>query len=249
MPNQKVAIITGAAAGIGRAAAIKFAQEGVAVTVADVNDEGGKETVRQIEAAGGKALFFHCDTASEADVKAMVETTVSKLGGLDYAFNNAGIEGEQKSLHEMDKATFEKVIAVNLTGVWLCMKYQLEHMVKQQSGAIVNNSSIAGLIGFRNTAHYVASKHGVIGLTKVAALESAPLGIRVNALCPGVIRTGMIERAEQMNPEMMKAVTAAHPMQRVGTPDEVAELAYWLCAKAPFITGVAVPIDGGYVTQ
>ncbi len=246
---MKAAIITGGGAGIGRAAALRFARDGIGVTVADIDGAGAEETVSSIEKAGGKAVAIRTDVSKDDDVAAMVDKTLSTFGSLDYAFNNAGIEGHQEPVHALARADWERVIVINLTGTWLCMKYELTVMRERGSGAIVNNASIAGLVGFTSLSHYVASKHGVIGLTRAAALEAGPLGIRVNALCPGVIETAMVKRAKEENPEMIKAVTAAHPLHRVGQPEEVAELAWWLCTGAPFMTGCAIPIDGGYTAQ
>ena len=245
----KVALVTGGAAGIGRATSLAFAREGARVMVADVTDEEGQAVVRECREAGGEAEYIHCDVSASRDIRRMVEATVEKFGALDYAFNNAGIEGPQALLGDYSDDGWDKVMAINLTGVWNCMKYELQHMSRQGSGVIINNSSVGGLVGFANVGPYVASKHGVIGLTRTAALEYAPQGIRVNAVCPGIIRTAMIERVEKEKPEMIRAISDAHPMKRIGTPDEVAEVVLWLCAGAHFVTGHAMPIDGGYVAQ
>jgi NAD(P)-dependent dehydrogenase (short-subunit alcohol dehydrogenase family) len=247
--EQKVALITGAGSGIGRATALYFAARGMKIVAADLGKGRAEATVAAIEHQGGAAFALQTEVADETSAKAMVAIALDTYGRLDYAFNNAGIEGRQAAVHEMPAAEWGRVIGVNLTGVFHCMKYELAEMAKNKRGAIVNNASIAGLVGFKNTGHYTASKHGLIGLTKAAALDYAALGIRINALCPGVIRTEMIERAEKDNPAMIKAVSAAHPMQRVGQPDEVAELAYFLCTSARFITGAAIPVDGGYIAQ
>ncbi len=239
-------IITGASSGIGRATALRFGREGANVVIADVNDEGSRETARLVEGEGGKAHVLHVDVSQADDVKRMVSETVRHFGGLDYAFNNAGIEGPQLPIWETPDEDWHRVMGVDLTGVWLCTKYQMAHMVEKKAGAIVNMASVAGLVGFRHITPYTAAKHGVVGITRAAAVEAAPLGVRVNAVCPGVIRTEMIDRVERSDPEMLREIEKAHPMQRVGTPDEVADVVYWLCTGAGFVTGVAVPIDGGY---
>lgn len=245
----KVALVTGGSAGIGRATALAFAADGARVMVADLQDEAGRTVVKEIAAAGGEAEYIHVDVSSDDDVHKMVTRTVEHFGALDYAFNNAGIEGPQSLMGDYPREGWDKVMAINLTGVWLCMRHELQQMTRQGSGVIINNSSIGGLIGFANVGAYVASKHGVLGLTKTAALEYASQGIRVNAVCPGVIRTPMIERTEKVNPDMIKAVSEAHPMKRIGQPEEVAEVVLWLCKSAGFVTGHAMTVDGGYVAQ
>ena len=248
--DGKVALITGAGSGIGRASALAFAREGARVAVADIVVEGGEETVRMVQEAGGEAFFIKVDVANAADVEAMVNTVVDTYGRIDCAYNNAGIEGRLASTDAYPEDVFDKVIAINLTGVWLCMKYELPHMLKQGSGAIVNTASGAGLIGVAGMSAYVASKHGVVGLTKTAALEYAKSGIRVNAVCPGLIQTPMVERITAEQPQLGEALVAAEPIGRTGKPEEIAESAVWLCSDAAsFVTGHAMSVDGGFVAQ
>jgi NAD(P)-dependent dehydrogenase (short-subunit alcohol dehydrogenase family) len=243
-----VAIVTGASFGIGRAAAVEFAKAGAKVVIADcVADE---ETLKLIKSIGGEAIFIKCDVSNEESVKAMIDITIDQFGRLDYAFNNAGIEGLSAPTHECTNENWEKTIDINLKGVWLCMKYEIPQMLKQHKGAIVNNASIAGLVGFPNIPAYVASKHGIIGLTKNAALEYAKLGIRVNAVCPGVIKTPMIDRFTGKNKEVEKQFATAEPIGRLGQPQEVAAAVTWLCSDASsFVTGNAMAVDGGWVAQ
>lgn len=246
--NNKVVIITGGAFGIGRAAAIAFAQRGAKVTIADLVEDN--ETLSLIKSAGGEAIFIKCDVSKDADVKMMVEKTISIFGKLDYAFNNAGTEGTSALLHECTEETWEKTIGVNLKGVWLCMKYEIQQMLKQKKGAIVNNASIAGLVAFRRLPVYIASKHGVIGLTKTAALENARSGIRVNAVCPAAIKTSMIDRFTGQKEEIEQKIINKLPLGRMGRPEEVAEAAIWLCSDAAsFVTGHAMTVDGGWTAQ
>ena len=246
----KVALVTGAGSGIGRQSALAFAREGARVVVADVAPIGGDETVRLIEAEGGEATFVQADVSKPADVEALVRKTVATYGELDFAHNNAGIEGAQASTVDCTEDCWDRTIDVNLKGVWLCMKYEIPEMLKNHGGAIVNTSSVAGLVGFANVPAYTASKHGVAGLTKVAALEYAKQGIRVNAVCPGVIRTPMIERFTAGKPEVEAQLTAGEPIGRLGTPDEIANAVIWLCSDdASFVTGAAIPVDGGWVAQ
>ena len=248
--DGKVALITGAGSGIGRASALAFAREGAKVAVADIVVEGGEETVRMVKAAGGEAFFIKVDVSNAADVEAMVNTVVDTYGRIDCAYNNAGIEGRLASTDEYPEDVFDKVIDINLTGVWLCMKYELPHMLRQGSGAIVNTASGAGLIGVAGMSAYVASKHGVVGLTKTAALEYAKSGIRVNAVCPGLIQTPMVERITAEQPQLGEALVAAEPVGRTGKPEEIAESVVWLSSDAAsFVTGHAMSVDGGYVAQ
>ena len=246
----KVAVVTGGSSGIGRATAQIFAREGARVVVADVGVEGGAETVRLITGSGGEAIFVQTDVAQPADVEAMVKKTVETYGRLDCAFNNAGIEGVVQPTVDYDEADWDRVIAINLTGVWLCMKYELQQMLTQGGGAIVNTASIAGLVGLPGFSAYVAAKHGVNGLTKTAALEYAKSGIRVNAVCPGAIRTPMFERGARDNPGIEEQVVAAEPIGRMAEPAEVGEAVVWLCSDAAsFVTGFPMAVDGGWVAQ
>ena len=248
--DGKVALITGAGSGIGRASALAFAREGAKVAVADIVVEGGEETVRMVKEAGGEAFFIRVDVSNAADVEAMVNAVVDTYGRIDCAYNNAGIEGRLASTDEYPEDVFDKVIDINLTGVWLCMKYELPHMLKQGGGAIVNTASGAGLIGVSGMSAYVASKHGVVGLTKTAALEYAKSGIRVNAVCPGLIQTPMVERITAEQPQLGEALVAAEPVGRTGKPEEIAESVVWLSSDAAsFVTGHAMSVDGGYVAQ
>jgi len=243
-----VAIVTGGGSGIGRATAERFASEGAKVVVADVVEEGGNETVQRIEDAGGEATFVKTDVTKADDVEAMVEAAVDAYGRLDFAFNNAGIEGTTAPLPEQTEDDWQRVVDIDLKGVWLGMKYEIPRMLEDGGGAIVNTSSVAGLVGFANSSPYVASKHGVAGLTKTAALEYSAQGVRVNAVCPGVIETPMVVRVFEEDPDARAQYTAAEPIGRLGRPEEVAAAVVWLCSEdASFVTGVAVPVDGGYV--
>ena len=248
--DKKVVLITGAGSGIGRASAVTFGREGAKVMVADIVVEGGEETVQLVKNAGGEASFVKVDVSNAADVEAMVNKVVEVYGRIDCAHNNAGIEGQLASTSEYAEEMFDKVIAINLTGVWLCMKYEIPHMLKQGSGAIVNTASGAGLVGVAGMSAYVASKHGVVGLSKTAALEYAKSGIRVNAVCPGLIQTPMVERLTNAQPQLGEALVAAEPIGRTGRPEEIAESVVWLCSDAAsFVTGHAMSVDGGYVAQ
>ena len=245
-----VALVTGASSGIGRAAALAFAEQGATVVVADTNDQGGEATASLIRDAGGQAMFVHADVSDAAQVDAMVERAVSTFGRLDHAFNNAGIEGASAPLTECTRENWDHTLAVNLTGVFLCLQAEIPAMRAGGSGSIVNCASIAGLNGFPGLAAYVASKHGVNGLTKAAALELASEGIRVNSVCPGAIDTEMIARVKAEQPELIEQTIAAHPLGRLGLPEEIAATVVWLCSDAAgFVTGQAIAVDGGYTTQ
>jgi NAD(P)-dependent dehydrogenase (short-subunit alcohol dehydrogenase family) len=253
----KVVLVTGGSSGIGRASALAFAREGAKVVVnANLNIEGGEETVRMIKEAGGGAIFVKADASKTAEVEAMVKKTVKAYGRLDCAFNNAGVAdvpGASAFIPEKTADYAEKewdyVISVNLKGVWLCMKFEIIQMLKQGGGAIVNNSSILGLVGIPGGPAYVASKHGVIGLTKAAALEYAKEGIRVNAVCPGWIGTSMTDRTLS-NPALKAKIIRMEPIGRMGKPEEVGEAVVWLCSDAAsFVTGHSMVVDGGLVAQ
>jgi NAD(P)-dependent dehydrogenase (short-subunit alcohol dehydrogenase family) len=246
----KVALVTGGASGIGRATALTFAREGAILVIADRNEDGGQQTVHMITENGGEATFVQVDVTSASAVEALISKTVETYGRLDCAHNNAGIASGVPALTaDYPEERWHQVIAVNLTGVWLCMKYEIVQMLHQGGGAIVNTASIAGLVGGAGGAAYTASKHGVIGLTKTAALEYATQGIRVNCVCPGYIQTPMTARGLS-DPERRAQIVARHPLGRVGTPEEIAEAVVWLCSDAAsFVTGHAMSIDGGYVAQ
>ncbi|MGH8008520.1 MAG: SDR family oxidoreductase, partial [Candidatus Binatia bacterium] len=221
--NGKIALVTGASSGIGRATALTFAREGAKVVAADVTVAAGEETVRMIQAAGGEAVFIKADVSKGTDVEALIKKTVETYGRLDCAFNNAGIEGKFSPTIEGTEENWQRVIDINLKGVWLCLKYEIIQMLKQGGGAIVNTASVAGLVGAAGGSAYVASKHGVNGLTKTAALEYAKQGIRVNSVCPGGIRTPMLERIMSGNPGMSEMIAAMEPVGRLGKPEEIAE--------------------------
>jgi NAD(P)-dependent dehydrogenase (short-subunit alcohol dehydrogenase family) len=246
----KVVIVTGGSYGIGRAAAIGFAQRGAKVSIADMDAVKGEETLRRIKEAGGDAIFVKTDVSLELDVKAFVEKTVQAFGRLDCAFNNAGIHKDFVSTVSFTVAEWDEMINVNLKSVWLCMKYEIPHMLKQGKGAIVNTSSAAGLVAAPSNPAYPASKHGVVGLTKSTAIEFARRGIRVNCVCPGPIRTGMYESLVAVSPEIVNAMINKVPMGRIAEPEEVAAAAIWLCSdEASYITGHALPVDGGIVVD
>jgi len=244
--SGQVALVTGAAAGIGRATALAFAAQGLKVAVADLDERGGEACVAEIRAAGGEALFIGCDVTRDEQVRSMIERVLSCYGRLDYAFNNAGIEIEQGRLAEGSEAEFDAIMGVNVKGVWLCMKYQLPVMLAQGGGAIVNTASVAGLGAAPKMSIYAASKHAVIGLTKSAAIEYAKKGIRVNAVCPAVIDTDMFRRAYEADPRKAEFAAAMHPVGRVGKVEEVAAAVMYLCSDgAAFTTGHALTVDGG----
>ena len=242
----QVALVTGAGAGIGQATALAFAGEGLKVVVADRDEAGGEDTVAQIKAAGGSAIFLGCDVTVEAQVKQLMAQTISTYGRLDYAFNNAGIEIEQGRLADGTLDEFDAIMGVNVKGVWLCMKYQLPLMLAQGGGAIVNTASVAGLGAAPKMSIYSASKHAVIGLTKSAAIEYAKKRIRVNAVCPAVIDTAMFRRAYEADPRKAEFAAAMHPVGRIGKVEEVASAVLYLCCDgAAFTTGHALAVDGG----
>ncbi|MCU4975802.1 SDR family oxidoreductase [Halobacteria archaeon AArc-m2/3/4] len=247
--DNAVAIVTGASTGIGHAAASRFVEEGARVVVADVNVEDGEATVEALEEMGGEAIFVETDVSEWSDVEEMVETTVDTYGRLDFAFNNAGIEGANGAASEQSLDNWEQVIDVNLKGVFMCMKAEIPALLESGGGAIVNTSSIAGVVGFPELSPYVASKHGVIGLTKAAALEYSGDGIRVNAISPGVVDTPMVDRSSEASDTVDQAIGAT-PIGRLGEPEEIGDAAVWLCsADSSFVTGETMVIDGGYTSQ
>ena len=246
----KVAIVTGASAGIGRAAAFALAAQGAKVVVADVDVTRGEQVASDINDKGGTAVFVRADVSDDTSVAALVAETVAQFGGLDVAFNNAGIEGTPAPTAECTPENWQRTLAVNLTGVWSCMRHEIPRMLERGGGSIVNMSSVAGLVGFATTPAYTASKHGVVGLTKTAALDYAEQGIRVNAVCPGVIDTEMVERFTGGQPEAEAAMVATEPVGRLGRPEEIADTVVWLCSdRSSFVTGQAIAVDGGFVAR
>ena len=246
--KNKVALVTGASFGIGRATAILFAHKGAKVVLVDWQENS--ETLEAITAFGGEATFIKCDVSQLSEVQKMIQKTISVYGRLDFAFNNAGIEGTSATITECTEENWDKTIGVNLKGIWGCMKYEIPEMLKHGNGAIVNCASIAGLVGYPGLPSYVAAKHGVIGLTKTAALENAKLGIRINAVCPGAIKTPMIDRLTGNKKEVEAQFAALEPIGRLGNPNEVANAVIWLCSDAAsFVTGHAMPVDGGWTAQ
>jgi NAD(P)-dependent dehydrogenase (short-subunit alcohol dehydrogenase family) len=247
--TNKVALVTGATSGIGRATAIAFAQAGAKVVVAGRREEEGAQVVREIEQAGGEALFVRTDVSREADVQALVAKTVERFGRLDFAFNNAGIFADAGPITETTDDVFDRTMNINVRGVFYGMKHQIPAILKSGGGAIVNNASVLGQVVFPNAAVYNASKFAVIGLTKTAAVEFSAKGVRVNAVCPAIIETDMTTgmRAEA---ESQKALVALHPIGRLGKAEEVATAVLYLCSPgASFTTGIALPVDGGYTAQ
>jgi len=244
--NGKSVLVTGAASGIGRAAALAFAQQGAQVAVCDIDAAGGEAVAAEIAQEGGTAIFIKADVSRSADVETLMARVVDTYGRLDCAFNNAGIEIEHLPLAEADEATFDRLMSVNVKGVWLCMKHEIRQMLKQGGGAIVNTASVAGLVGAPLQPVYAATKHAVVGLTKTAAAEYGRFGIRVNTVCPGIIRTPMLERALEREPRREKTITKVHPIGRLGEAQEIANAALWLCSdSASFVTGHQLAVDGG----
>jgi len=245
----KVALVTGAGMGIGRATALAFGDQSASVVVADMDANAGNKTVELIKKAGGKAVFVQCDVSKGEEVKAMVEAAVKEFGRLDYACNNAGIHGPvpEAPLQELDEVLWKRIMDVNLNGVMLCMKYEISPMLKQGGGVIVNIASVAGITHEPGSYAYTASKHGVVGLTKVAAVAYAKAGIRVNSVCPACIETPMLESGD---PEFKQMLASTHPVGRFGKPEEIAGTVMWLCSDlAGFVTGTSVMVDGGVTAQ
>ncbi|HEY0734066.1 MAG TPA: SDR family oxidoreductase [Herpetosiphonaceae bacterium] len=248
--DERVALVTGGSGGIGRATALALARTGARVVVVDVSEAGGAETTQMIVETGGTAQFMRVDVTDARAVEQMIGATVATYGRIDYAVNNAGIDGLRARTADYPEDEWQRVLSINVTGVWLCMKYELQQMQTQGSGVIVNTASVAGLVGFPGHSAYAASKHAVIGLTKTAALEYARRGIRVNAICPGYTRTPMVERVFEQAPEMQAKVTQAMPIGRIGTPEEIAGAIVYMCSdSAAFMTGHALVLDGGLIAQ
>jgi NAD(P)-dependent dehydrogenase (short-subunit alcohol dehydrogenase family) len=248
--ENKVALVTGAASGMGLATAKAFAEAGAAVTLADINENGARSAAEDLVAAGRRAIGVRCDVANADEVAAMVRQTVSAFGRLDAAFNNAGVQSPLAETADASAEDFDRVIAINLRGVWSCMKYELLQMREQGSGAIVNCSSLGGLVGIAERGVYHASKHGVLGMTKSAALEYAARGIRINAVCPGIVETPMVAGMLISQPEAMKELMKEQPIGRLGRPEEIAAAVLWLCGPgASFVIGHALAVDGGYTSR
>lgn len=246
----QVALVTGAGSGMGLATAKAFAEAGAAVVLADFNEETVRAAAAELVSEGHKAIAVRCDVADEAQVKEMVDLTMSAFGRLDAAYNNAGINSPVAETADASSEEYDRVMAINLRGVWNCMKYELLQMRKQGSGAIVNCSSLGGLVGIAGRGVYHASKHGVLGLTKSAGLEYAARGIRVNAICPGIIATPMVTGMIEREPEAMDALMKEQPIGRLGRPEEIASAVLWLCSPgASFVIGHALAVDGGYTVR
>lgn len=248
--KDKVALVTGAASGIGRATAYAFAKKEAKVIVVDWNEKQGRETVEKIKVQGGDAYYIYADVSKKEDVKNMVDETIRKYGQLNFACNNAGVAGAMSALDKYSEEKWDEVIDINLKGVWLCMKYEIPAMLKNNKGAIVNIASTFGLTAASNHYGYVASKHGVIGITKCAALEYINKGIRINAVCPGGTETAQIEECRRLNPEMIDPIIAKHPIGRLANPSEIANSVIWLCSDdSSFAVGSILRMDGGLLAQ
>lgn len=248
--KDKVVSITGASFGIGKATALTFANEGAKLVLSDIQDKEGEALAEEIRKKGNECIYVHCDISKPAEVQKMVSEAVKEFGRLDIAYNNAGIEGEMGFTADSSEGNFDRVIGINLKGVWACMKYEIPEMLKNNKGVIVNCSSIAGVIGSQGLPVYVASKHGVNGLTKNAALEYAKQGIRVNSVCPAGVHTPMLERIVQSSPGLGEQLDAMHPIGRAANAEEIADAVLYLCSdRASFVTGHELLVDGGYTAQ
>jgi NAD(P)-dependent dehydrogenase (short-subunit alcohol dehydrogenase family) len=246
----KVALVTGGGSGIGRAAALAFAREKALVALAGRDERKGGETVSMIEASGGSAFFLKTDVAKESDVKRLVDETVSRYGRLDYAFNNAGIDGRKAELIDLAEAEWDEIVDINLKGTFLLLKHEIIQMLAQGKGAIVNMASVCSFVARPSRCAYNASRHGVVGLTRSAALEYASRGIRVNAVAPGSVNTDIFRRSTGGDPAREKAYADAHPIRRIGEPEEIAESVLWLCSdSASFVIGHVLVADGGFLLQ
>ncbi len=248
--DGKVVLVTGAGSGIGRATALLFAEEGAKVVIYDIVPDGGNETVNTIEGMGGRAVFVLGDVSKSGEVEAAVNKAVEVFGRLDHAVNNAGMEAHPAPTADCTEEAFDRTIEVNLKGTWLCMKYEIRQMLKQGGGSIVNVSSVAGLVGVKAMPAYVAAKHGIVGLTKTAALDYGTSGIRVNSVCPSAVRTTMLEQIIAAMPELGADMDANHPLGRIGDTKEIARTILWLCSdEASFVTGHAMAVDGGFLAK
>lgn len=248
--QNKVVLVTGGGSGIGRETAHAFAREGAHVIIADINVAGGNKTAVSITNSGAQAIFVRTDVSQAADVEKLMQAAVAEYGRLDIAFNNAGIEGDSVRTADVTEADFDRIIAVNVKGVWLCMKHQIPLMIEKGGGVIVNTASVAGLVGTHSMPVYSASKHAVVGLTKSAALEYARKNIRINAVCPAVINTPMVQRGFTNFPKFVETTKRINPMRRLGEPAEVAAAVLWLCSDdASFVNGTALTVDGGFTAQ
>ena len=246
--KDKVAIVTGAGSGMGLAAAKAYAKAGAAVGLVDINDT--TKVAEEIEADGGKAIAIKCDVSEEQSAKEAVKQVVDKFGRLDFAFNNAGIQNDAKDIVEVSGEEYDRTLNINLKGVWNFMKYELEQMGKQESGSVVNNSSLGGLVGVAGRGAYHAAKHGILGLTKSTALEYADKGIRINSICPGIIETPMVTEMLDREPDAMDYLIEAVPAKRLGKAEEIADVAMWLSSEySSYVTGQAIPVDGGYTSK
>jgi len=247
---NKIALITGAGSGMGRVASLLFAKEGAKIAAIDIDEKAAHETARMIESEGGKAIAVKADVSKSADAQAMVAATVEKLGAPNIVYNNAGIEGKAEPIVQLSEDDFDRVIAINLRGVWLGMKYSLPHLIKNGGGAIINTASIAGLVGLRNSSAYCAAKAGVIALTRVAALEYGRYNIRVNAICPGAIDTPMVSRVQGGGAMSERAISRISTLGRIGKPEEIAKMALFLASDdASFATGAPFVVDGGWTVS